>query len=143
MKTGRPKNIESPEVLKELFSDYCKEAKTNPKFENVLIHKSGEIVSVPREIPLTWEGFESYLSSRNVIVRLDDYKSNKEGRYSEFADIIRAISRDIYLDKFNGATVGIFQHNIIARDLGLVDKRETREVHPPIAGLNLKDTKGE
>ena len=38
--------------------------------------------------------------------------------------IIRAIGLEIYEDKFNGATAGVFQHNIIARDLGLTDKKD-------------------
>ena len=55
-----------------------------------------------------------------------DYESNKGSSYTEFSTIIRAIKQEIYADKYAGASVGIYQHNIIARDIGLVDKKESK-----------------
>lgn len=132
MARGKKKYIETPEKLLELFYQYAQDTKENPKYENVLVHKSGEIHQVPRERPLTWWGFENWLFRNGIITRLEHYKSNTEGRYSEYMDIIRTIDQDIYEDKFDGATVGIYQHNIIARDLGLIDKKqvETKDVQP-------------
>ena len=41
-------------------------------------------------------------------------------------DIIRAIDREIYNDKYSGAAVGVYHNNIIARDLGLSEKVDNK-----------------
>ncbi len=69
-------------------------------------------------------GFEIWLRKEKIICKLDDYIHNTDDKYSEYSAIIRVIRAEIYEDKYTGAAVGIFQHNIIARDLGLTDKKE-------------------
>lgn len=118
------KNIKTPEALEKHFEAYKKECKENPKFENCYTARTNTFCAVPREIPLTMNGFEIYLRKKKIICKLDDYISNKEDRYKQYAAIIRAIKSEIYEDKFVGAAVGIFNNNIIARDLGLTDKKE-------------------
>ena len=66
------------------------------------------------------------LRKNKIIVRLDDYKANKDDRYSGYADIIHVIDREIYEDKITGAVAGVFNANIIARDLGLAEKQEIK-----------------
>ncbi|MFB6456557.1 terminase small subunit [Chitinophaga sp. Hz27] len=48
----------------------------------------------------------------------------KKRATDDFLDIIRRIEDIIYNQKFEGAAVGIFNANLISRDLGLVDKKE-------------------
>lgn len=121
------KNIESPEELYEHFEKYKGYCKNNPKKENFWSNKTDKEISVSREVPYTWNGFEVWLRKNKIISRLQDYKEDKDGRYTEYAYIIRAIDQEIYEDKFSGAVAGVYQHNIIARDLGLVDKQETKQ----------------
>jgi hypothetical protein len=136
---GRKKNIETPERLYELFEDYVKWCKSNPRIENILVHKSAEVIPVEREQPLTWKGFEMYLFDHGIVYDLSAYEINREGNYTEYSPIIRTIKNKIYNDKFSGASVGIYQHNIIARDLGLVDKKEVKaDIDAPITGMKLK-----
>ena len=130
------KKIETPEALYQYFEQYKQHCKSNPKKENFYSAKRDKQVSINREVPLTWDGFEIWLRTNRKLAKLDDYKSNKDGRYSEYADIIRAIGKEIYQDKYIGASVGIYQHNIIARDLGLADKKE-------LGGNSIKVTFGE
>lgn len=118
------KNIQTPELLYDYFKQYCNFAKANFKKEYVYNHKHDKQVGIDREIPLTWDGFEIWLRTNKIIVRLDDYKSNKDNRYSEYADIIHAINQEIYEDKFTGSVAGVFNPNIIARDLGLKEQTE-------------------
>ncbi len=122
---GNTKNIETPGKLYEYFGKYRADAKKSPKRENFYSSKLDKQVSVDREIPLTWVGFDVWLRKNKIIAKIEDYKANTNDKYSEFSDIIRAINDEIYNDKFNGAVAGIYQHNIIARDLGLVEKSET------------------
>ena len=118
------KNIKSPEKLFDYFEKYKEKCKSTPKKETMWSYKSDKEVSISKEIPLTWDGFEIWLRRNKIIVRLQDYKANKEDRYAEYAYIIHAIDREIYEDKYTGAVAGIFQNNIIARDLGLTDKQD-------------------
>lgn len=118
------KNIKTPSKLYEYFERYKIDCKNNPKKENYFSSRLETQVSVEREVPLTWNGFEIWLRKKKILAKLDDYKANKDERYSKYADIIRAIDTEIYEDKFTGASVGIYKDNIIARDLGLTDKKE-------------------
>jgi hypothetical protein len=131
------KNIKSPEALYELFTEYKSYCKANPKKENFFNHKTQKQDSIDREVPLTWQGFEVFLFKKKVISRLEHYKANTDGAYSEYLDIIKAINDEIYEDKFGGATAGIYQHNIIARDLGLTDKQDvTVKAEQPLFDIN-------
>lgn len=133
-KHGKPKNIETPEELWGYFCDYASRIDDNP--HSLLETKRGsgstqqgafdkeEEKEERRDFPYTWEGFEDYLFEKSIISDLGDYRSNKEGRYQDFAAIIKKIGNCIYNNKFSGAAIGIFNANIIARDLGLVDKTE-------------------
>lgn len=125
---GRPKNIESPEDLWKLFRQYKAWAKDHPYLKHDFVGKDGDSVHRKLERPLTFVGFEVYLFERMIISNLGDYERNKDNRYDDFATIIRAIKNVIEADQFEGASVGVYQHNIIARKLGLADKQEARQV---------------
>lgn len=122
---GAPKKIESPEKLYQYFQQYEKYRKSNPKLENVYNVKLDLQASIQREIPLTWDSFEIWLRKNGIIAKLDDYKANTNNAYQEFSYIIHTIDMEIKDDKMSGAIAGIYQHNIIARDLGLIDKSES------------------
>lgn len=44
--------------------------------------------------------------------------------FDKFKDVVKRTEERIYHQKFEGAAAGFFNANIIARDLGLVDKQE-------------------
>lgn len=118
------KNIKTPDILYKHFEDYKIDCKKNPRKENFFSHKTDKQISISREKPFTWDGFEIWLRTKKIIVRLADYKADKDSRYSKYAYIIHAIGMEIYEDKMTGAITGIYQHNIIARDLGLRDNKD-------------------
>lgn len=159
-KVGRPKNIKTPQELWDLACEYFQTVDENPillqeqKRGSVNMPRSAEgidpklmeqiinpVISLETQRPYTWTGLESYLfEQRHVILDLEDYRYNRDGRYSEYGGIIRAIDRIIFTQKFEGAAAGIFNANIIARDLGLVDKSEQKnkvEVTEKIVGVRL------
>jgi hypothetical protein len=123
---GRTKLIETPAHLLDLFKEYQQYCKDNPIFKEDYVGKDAMKVHRELERPLTWVGFECYLSDMEVIADLGDYESNKDDRYSDYATIIARIKKYIENDQFSGAAVGIYNHNIIARKLGLVDKQESK-----------------
>lgn len=129
------KNIESPRKLYEYFERYKKHCKANPKKQYVFIPSMKKQMPIDKEVPLTWVGFEVWLNKNKIIAKLDDYEANSKNRYSEYSAIIRTIKKEIREDKLTGAAAGIYQHNIIARDLGLVDKSESKVTKIELKGI--------
>ena len=125
---GRPKSIESPEQLYMLFRKYMTWCKDNPRTKQDFVGKDGDEIERKLERPLSWVGFEAYLYERLIISDLGNYERNTDGSYKEFLPIIRALKTFIEQDQFEGAAVGIYKENIIARKLGLADKQEARHV---------------
>lgn len=118
------KNIKPPKQLYTYFEQYKKYTKKNSKKEYMFIPSMKKEIGVTREIPYTWNGFDIWLRKNKIIAKLEDYKANRDDRYSDYVDIIHAIGVEIYEDKYVGATAGVFNANIIARDLGLSDKTD-------------------
>ena len=124
----KKKLIETPEELWDLFEAYVLHEADNPMFKTEYIGKDGDKVRTPLETPITFEGFECYLQDEGVIQDLGDYSSNKDGRYEPYATIITRIRRNCFVHNFKGAAVGLFNPNLIAKKLGLVEKSETKSV---------------
>jgi len=84
------------------------------------------VVEIPTERPFTYAGLCNYLGcSSNYF---SDFKANikKSDPDDEqgFTEILTRIDQVMYQQKFEGAAVGAFNASIIARDLGLADKKE-------------------
>lgn len=117
-KHGRDKIFSSPEVLWEAACEYFQWCIDNPLIEVDFKGKDAERVEIPKLRAFTWEGLELFLD----IDSLREYKTNEA--YKDFSPIITRISKIIYSNKFEGAAAGLFNPNIIARDLGLADKKD-------------------
>ena len=129
---GRPNKITSPDELWQLFCEYVDHAKNNPMYRVEYVGKEGREEFKPLSVPITCEGFECYLADKDIIQDLGDYASNKNGRYKRFSTIITRIRKNCFVNNFNGAAVGLFSPNLIARKLGLTDKTETTIVEQPL-----------
>jgi hypothetical protein len=132
------KNIQTPERMFELFNEYRIELKGNPiniaeqKKGNLIVPKdfTGHItdislIDLPKERPLTLEGFSNWLFEKKIHSNVDVYFANTDGIYSDYLSVcarIRSIIRD---DQIQGGMVGIYNPSITQRLNGLVDKQET------------------
>ena len=123
---GRYKLIESPEKMWELFVAYKESAKGKPILVQDFVGKDGMEVRRERERPLTIEGFENYCFENEIINDLGDYFSNKDGKYSEFSTICRAIRRMIREDQISGGMAGIYNPSITQRLNNLVEKTDNK-----------------
>jgi len=85
---AKPKYIETPEKLWELFKAYEEKTKSNPIKVQDYVGKDGLEVERERERPLTVDGFEDYLFEEGIINDLGDYFSNKDGRYKAFTNYL-------------------------------------------------------
>ena len=135
---GRHKNIETPEIMWELFCEYRTEVKSNPitiveqKKGNTIIPKGFEgdlpdaIVELPAQRPLTMEGFQNFLDDEDVISDVTDYFENKNNSYSDFLRICRRIKRTIRQDQIEGGMAGIYNPSITQRLNNLIEKTENK-----------------
>ena len=123
---GRPKYIETPERLWELYLAYKKEVKSNPIIIKDWVGKDAEEVYREREKPLTMVGFECFVLDHTEITYPDltHYFENKDNRYSEFVPISSRIKSEIKNDQVTGGMTMIYSQNITARLNNLVEKTE-------------------
>ena len=131
-KQGRPKNIESPQLLWEYFEDYKFSIKNTPLQVEDYVGKDAKRVLREKEKPLTFIGFQNYLDDRGIISDVTDYFENKEERYTDFVRICSRIKRNIKEDQIIGGMAGIYNPSITQRLNGLVDKTETTVVEQPL-----------
>lgn len=118
-KDGRGKIFETPEDLYNICNDYFEWCETNPLKEEVVFHAQGVITktTIDKKRPFTLIGLCIFLGITKKCF------NNYEDR-EDFLHVTTCIREIIYNQKFEGATTGFFNANIIARDLGLVDKKE-------------------
>lgn len=140
MGAGRPKAFKSPKELLSYFIKYKAHNKDNPRKETIFHQKTGKAVVIDKQRPLTWQGFEKYLNKHGVIANLSNYKANSRNQYSEYSIVLRACTIDIEEDQLSGAIVGTWQHNIVARINGLVDKQEM-VIEPKVLTLEEKQNR--
>ena len=128
-KIGRPKAIQTPQKLWDLACEYFQSVDENAGFKKDFIkggEMAGTIVDLETMRPYTWEGLEDFLFEKGIITNLNDYKQNTDGRYQDYADIIRAIGKVIFNRNFSGAAMNFLNSNLIARQLGLAEKTQLK-----------------
>lgn len=79
----------------------------------------GTLIDVPTQTPMSIDSFCLYADISYDTFR--NYES-KEEEYKDFFEVTTRIRKIIESQQFEGATVGAFNPNIIARKLGLTDK---------------------
>jgi len=121
-KVGRPRNLDSPEQLKELFDTYKSEVKANPRIKSVFGGKEFEERAEPLERPLTMEGFE--LFCYDEVGMVEQYFKNVDKRYEEFLPICSRIRKAIRQDQIEGGMVGQYNPSITQRLNGLTERVE-------------------
>lgn len=116
---GRPKDYQ-PDILwlkAQEYFDWCIET---PWHKNEAIKggdNAGMIIQIPTAKPFTLKGFCLFASID--FKTFENYSANKD-----FVHITTRIREICFTQKFEGAAVGAFNANLIARDLGLSDKSE-------------------
>lgn len=126
-KHGRSKIFSSPNQLWNAACEYFQWVEDNPLKESKLVSFQGK--SVTEELPLmramTIESLCLFLS---VNARyLNEFESNldmSKRQSKDFSSVIYNIKSIIRTQKFQGASAGLLNPNIIARDLGLIDKQD-------------------
>jgi hypothetical protein len=124
-KVGRPPKYETPEELWEDVVKYFTYIDENPFLvESTMVGDKGTIDKTEsKKRPYTWEGLYAFLS----IESLDRYKGK-----ADFVGILKHIGNAMYSQKFEGASSGLFNPMIIARDLHLKDRSDVTTDDKPM-----------
>lgn len=119
---GRDRLFDTPETLRKACIEYFDYNAENPIMINETVKFMGQadIIGVPTMSPLTIKGLCIFLDINQQTWR--NYAS-AEG-YEDFFGVCEWAESIIHQQKFAGAAAGVFNAAIIARDLGLADKRE-------------------
>ena len=125
MAMGRPRVIESPEILKDLFENYVRLTKLNPIIVVDFVGGKGSRAEREKERPLTMEGFEIFCFKEEYTADLSRYFANKDDKYSDFCAICLYIRKVIRDDQISGGMAGIYNPSITQRLNGLVEKTQT------------------
>ncbi|MDM1294325.1 DNA packaging protein [Sphingobacterium sp. N143] len=124
-KHGRDKLFGSSNLLWEAATEYFEWCDKNPWLKSEAIKSgdmAGTVMQVPTARPYTLQGLCLFLDCNAAYFR--QFKQSLPENEKDFSTVITRIEEVIYNQKFEGATVGAFNANIIARDLGLTDKQE-------------------
>lgn len=116
---GRPRTFETPEAMFEAALAYFKWADANPLVEEKAFQFQGVPVmaDINKMRPYTLKAF--MLHAGSSYQSWSDYRAR-----AEFSEVVNMIDDTIRTQKFDGAVAGLMNPNIIARDLGLVDKQD-------------------
>lgn len=118
---GQPPCFNSPQEMLERAIEYFKWCEDNPLDEHKIFAQQGMIIDgeVKHKRPYTQAGLCVYLGISEQTWR--NYRDSNP----DYFEVTKLITDAMYDQKFAGASAGIFNANIIARDLGLKDKIET------------------
>lgn len=120
-KHGRDKLFASSDALWEACCEYFQWVEDNPLWESKLFSYQGEIHegTSPKMRAMTISGLCIFLDiSRECWTK---WKTDKD-----FLPVVERAEEVMYSQKFAGASADLLNANIIARDLGLAEKRETK-----------------
>lgn len=133
-KHGRDKIFKSPDILWKAAQEYFEATDSRQWLKSEFHGKDPIECLVPTKTPYTKSGLCLFLDCDWRTI-----EALKEDKNKDFLQIITRIEQIIYTQKFEGAAVGAFNPNIIARELGLTDKTESKvELSGAIDGIFIE-----
>lgn len=133
---GRPRNIDSPETLWNLFQEYIVELKSKESewLKIQYVGKEGMRQTDSLKLPLTFEGFKRYCWDVEIGC-VEQYFKNLNDAYKEFFPICSRIKNSIRENQITGGLVGVFNPSITQRLNGLAEQSEiTQKTEQPLFG---------
>ena len=118
-KHGRDLLFASPTLLWEAACEYFDWCVSNPIVDP---RSFGGKQKIQR--PFTMQGLCLFLNCNTAYFRT--FKAQLKKEHKDFNTIIQDIEDTVYQQKFENAAIGVYNQNIIARDLGLADKQDLK-----------------
>lgn len=144
-KHGRDKIFATPDLLLEAAIEYFQWCDSHPLIEIDFKGKDADRVEIPKMRAYTLHGLCIYLGVNTGYFRdfRDTIKSKSTQLDKDFSSVIAHIEETIYEQKFVGAAAGFLNPNIIARDLGLAEKTESKIDHTLTQALDYSQLSDE
>lgn len=116
---GRKPLFEKPDDLWAACVEYFEWVEDNPLETSELVKFQGEakLATLPKMRAMTIEGLCIFLDVARKT--WDNYRDRED-----FLPVVTRVEEVIYAQKFAGAAADLLNPNIIARDLGLSDKKD-------------------
>lgn len=124
---GPERKFPTAEDLWKLACKYFEWCDNNPLIAEDVIRsgeRAGEKIYFNKMRPYTNEGLCIHLGVSTSYFRSFKSINAKNAEAEPFFQVIEKVQAIIYTQKFEGAAAGLLNANIIARDLGLTDKKE-------------------
>lgn len=120
-KHGRNKLFATPELLWQAACEYFEHCDKNPwkRTKKKRTVKGIETEESPAQRPYTLAGFMIYIG-----VNRGYWSDFKKLVNEDFSEVMTRIEQIIETQQLEGAMVGAFNPNIVARLIGLIDKQE-------------------
>ena len=115
---AKPKYIESPQQMWQLFLDYAEATKARKRRVPKATPKGMQYEE--HEPPLTIEGFKSYCHDQ--VCDINRYFYNVEEAYPEYVSICSRIKERIRTDQIEGGMVGQYNASITQRLNNLTER---------------------
>ena len=130
---GRRPIFKSPDDLFKACMEYIQWVHDNPYYEYKVVgtHFGQAIIEhIPKKRPLTVGSLVLFLD-----ISIVAWMQYAKERGDDFIYICKVVDEMIRQQKFGGAAAGFFNHAIIARDLGLVERQDVTT-----GGKNITDS---
>lgn len=125
-KHGRERLFSTPELMWEAACEYFEWCDKHPLFDTDFRGKDATRVKIPKPRPYTLQGLCLYMGCDSSYFR--NFRAEcREKNLKEFSAVLARIEEIVYNQKFEGASVGLFNASIIAHDLGLLRKQQEQE----------------
>ena len=124
-KHGRDKIFVTPSLMMEAACDYFNWVEENPLSKPIIYQGLASVQPEELMRAMTIKGLCIFWGVNSFY--LNDFVSNLDLTIAvdkDFSQVINTIKEIIATQKFEGASAGLLNPNIIARDLGLTDKSE-------------------
>jgi len=120
------RKLKNEAELLELWNEFKAWKKQQAKFVPALNQKTGEVINVLHELPLTIDSFLVWSVNYKGwgIGSLDNYIDNSGDLYNDFKVICSRIKNEIREHQIIGGMNGFFNASITQRLNGLADKKE-------------------
>lgn len=141
---ARPFKFNNPDQVWKLYQNYLKHIANTPMYRNELIksgERAGEQIPVRVDVPPNIWGFCLFAD----IDRKTYYKYLNSGEDSnidkQLIHIFTRVDDDIKQKQIAGATVNLYNANIVARLNGLKDVQQVENTNPDIINISINGSK--
>ncbi|WP_052496491.1 terminase small subunit [Pedobacter lusitanus] len=132
-KHGREKLFGSPTLMWDAACEYFNWCVDNP----ILDPRSfGGKQKIQR--PFTMHGLCLYMNCNTGYFRT--FKAQLPDGEKDYNTVIYNIEETVFQQKFENAAIGVYNHSIIARDLGLADKIQNEVTNIPLMNIDPLDS---